>query len=262
MGTLGGGQGWRGGPAGESRAASNRQVRDKTRQKLMLGSGSQGENQGRGRPAFSANPGRGEGGRCVSEAAPRPEPWSLDAGVGVSPAATEPHLSPQEHRVLTNPTLSPPTGCPGLGGVPGTLAGPGSHCGRSPPSRYPGAARQGDVVPANREAGPPPGALPGLKGDRPAGCSVLGPLASCCPSPSSGHGHLTLPTQAPGGCLAPVPPPSTALLCVCVRVSLVDTLTRVDTGSLVAIHQGHVEAASAQGEAWSSPPNVRKRRSA
>lgn len=112
MGTLGGGRGWRGGLAGESRAASNRQVRDKTRQKLMLGSGSQGENQGRGHPAFSANPGRGEGGRCVSEAAPRPEPWSLGAGVGISPAATEPHLSPQEHRVLTNPTLSPSHGVP------------------------------------------------------------------------------------------------------------------------------------------------------
>lgn len=49
---------------------------------------------------------------------------------------------------------------------------------------------------------------------------------------------------------------------LCVRVSLVDTLTRVDTGSQVAIHRGHVGAASAQGEAWSSPPTVRKSQSA
>ena len=45
-------------------------------------------------------------------------------------------------------------------------------------------------------------------------------------------------------------------------MSLVDTLMRVDTGSQVTIHWAHVGAASAQGEDWSSPPNVRKRRSA
>ena len=37
---------------------------------------------------FSANPGGVGGRRCVPEAAPRPEPWSLGARVGISPAAT------------------------------------------------------------------------------------------------------------------------------------------------------------------------------
>ena len=44
-GTLGGGRGVGGRRAGESRAASSHQVRDKTRQKPVLGLGRQGENR-------------------------------------------------------------------------------------------------------------------------------------------------------------------------------------------------------------------------
>ena len=99
-----------------------------------------------------------------------------------------------------------------------------------------------------------------VAGDRMGGCSVLWPPAA--PHPSSGPGHLTLQ-----GLLGTGPAPkrcSAVCVCVCVRacVSLVDTLMRVDTGSQVTIHWAHVGAASAQGEDWSSPPNVRKRRSA
>lgn len=224
----------------------------------MLGLGSQGENQGRGHPAFSANPGRGEGGRCVPEAAPRPEPWSLGAGVGVSPAATEPHLSPQEHRVLTNPTLSPSHRVPGAWrgtwdtGRHGKPLWPQptiqiSRC-RQTRGRGSSKLRGGSTTWGSAWAqGRPHGRL-------------LGPLASCRPSPQLSPRAPRPPHPGSRGLLGTGPAPSAALLCV--RVSLVGTLTRVDPGSQVAIHRGHVGAASAQGEAWSSPPTVRKSQSA
>lgn len=110
---------------------------------------------------------------------------------GRQPPAIKPHLSPQEHRVLTNSHSALPTGCPGLGGVPGALAGTGSRCDRSPPSRSPGAPRRRDVVPMNCEVGLPLGLR--LGSGRPHGrrrglCGLLLPLtpaqvAGTSPSP-------------------------------------------------------------------------------
>lgn len=159
----------------------------------------------------------GEGGRYASEAAPRPEPWSLDAGVGVSPAATEPHLSPQEHRVLTNPTLSPfPRGARGLEGYWDTLAGHGKPLWPQPTIQISRCRQTRDVVPANCGGSTTWGSAWAQGDRRPAGCSVLGPLASCCPSPSSGHGHPapSLP-RLQEAAWHRSRPPSAALLCVC-----------------------------------------------
>lgn len=182
----------------------------------MLGLGSQGENQGRGHPAFSANPGRGEGGRCVPEAAPRPEPWSLGAGVGVSPAATEPHLSPQEHRVLTNPTLSPSHRVPGAWrgtwdtGRHGKPLWPQptiqiSRC-RQTRGRGSSKLRGGSTTWGSAWAqGRPHGRL-------------LGPLASCRPSPQLSPRAPRPPHPGSRGLLGTGPAPARCSA-VCARVT-------------------------------------------
>ena len=171
-------------------------------------------------------------------------------GAGISPAATEPHLSPQEHRVRTNPTLSPSHRVPGAWratwgtGRHGEPLWPQptvqtSRCrqtrGRGSSELRGGATTWGET--ARR---------------------LLGSLASCRPSPQLRSRAPHPPHPGSRGCLAPVPPPSAAPLCVCVHacvrvrvcvhvcvracvcacacVSLVDTLTRVDTGSQVTVH--------------------------
>lgn len=184
-----------GSPAGESRA-SNRQVRDKTRQKLMAP----------GKPRRKSREGAillfqqtlaGGGWSWSIKAAPgqRPGPWA--PGWSVAPQPPRPHLSPQEHRVLTNPTLSPSHRVPGawrgyLGHWPAqeaTVAAAHHPDIQVPPDRGRGSSKL--------RAGPPPGALPGLKetAGQAARSSVLGPLASCCPSPSSGHSTLPSPPR-------------------------------------------------------------------
>lgn len=210
MGTLGGGRGvaWVLGWGEPCFFKSPGQRQDKTETYAWLGAPRR--KSVRGPSCFFSKPWWGCSGWCVPEAAPRPE-WSQGAGVGVSPPAIKPHLSPQEHRVLTNSHSALPTGCPGLGGVPGALAGTGSRCDRSPPSRSPGAPRRRDVVPMNCEVGLPPGLR--LGSGRPHGrrrglCGLLLPLtpaqvAGTSPSPRSLQG-ATCHQSCPGALLCSV----------------------------------------------------------
>lgn len=89
MGTLGGGRGGVGAWLGRAvRFQIKPKSETKQGQKLMLGSEAK-EKIRKGPSCFFSKPWPGEGGQCASEAAPRPEPWSLTSGC-VSPAATEP----------------------------------------------------------------------------------------------------------------------------------------------------------------------------
>ena len=159
--------------------------------------------------------------------------------MGGSPAATKPHPSPQEHRVLTNPHSARSTGCPGLGGVPGIPAGTGSCCGCSPRPEVQVPPDDGRG-PSEMRGGATTWAPPGRGESAPR---LRGRPAFCCPCPGSGRGHLALPRQAQGAA------PSAGAG----HMSPVDTVKRWTAAS---------RRPPTGATCRSSPPDVKKRRSA
>lgn len=139
--------------------------------------------------------------------------------MGVSPAATEPHLSPQEPGSLLTPhSASFPRGARGLrylGHWPH-----GKPLWRSPPSRYPGCRQTRGRVPATAGGSTTWGSA-WAQGRPPGRLSVLGPLASCCPSPQLRPPRAPHPPHLGSRRLLGTGPAlaSQPYLCVCARVT-------------------------------------------